>query len=80
MAARQFIQSPSGALVERETHTLWLSRIFKWYHGDFERAAGSVLKYVMPYLSADDQDYLGRHQSEVRLRYFAYSWQLNRQS
>ena len=78
-AAQQFIRSPAGVLVERETHTLWLSRIFKWYHGDFERAAGSVLKYVRPYLSADDQAYLDRHEPQVRLRYFNYNWQLNGQ-
>lgn len=79
-AARLFILSPIGVLVEPETHTLWLSRIFKWYHGDFERAAGSVLSYVTPYLSVGDQAYLERHRPQVRLRYFGYDWRLNRRS
>ena len=79
MAARQFVRSPAGVLVERETHTVWLSRIFKWYRGDFEQAAGSVLSYITPYLAADDQAYLDRHRPQVRLRYFDYNWHLNGQ-
>jgi len=79
MAARQFVRSSTGVLIERETQTVWLSRIFKWYRGDFEWAGGSVLSYVMPYLSADDQAYLDRHRPQVRLRYFDYNWQLNTQ-
>ena len=76
-AARQFIRSPRGVLVERETHTVWLSTIFKWYRKDFARAAGSVLAYVAQYLSDDDRAYLDRHGPQVTLRYFKYDWSLN---
>jgi hypothetical protein len=79
MAAQQFIRSAGGVRVEREAHTVWLSRIFKWYRKDFERAAGSVLAYVAPYLSADERAYLDRHGTQLRIRYIDYDWQLNRQ-
>jgi uncharacterized protein DUF547 len=78
MAARQFIRSAKGVCVERETHTLWLSPIFKWYRSDFERAAGSHINYITRYLSADDAGYLDRHGAQVRVRHFNYDWRLNR--
>ncbi|MBI3734158.1 MAG: hypothetical protein HY259_12000, partial [Chloroflexi bacterium] len=65
--------------VERETHTVWLSPIFKWYRKDFERAAGSVLAYLARYWDEDDRAYLERHGAQVRLRYFKYDWSLNGQ-
>ncbi|MBI5878755.1 MAG: DUF547 domain-containing protein [Chloroflexi bacterium] len=77
MAAGQFIRSADGVRVERETHTVWLSQIFQWYRGDFERAADSLLGYIERYLPVDDQAYLARHRPQVRLRYFRYNWQLN---
>lgn len=79
MAARLFIHSRRGVWVERETHTVWLSPIFKWYRKDFERAAGSVLAYLARYWDEDDRAYLERHGAQVRLRYFKYDWSLNMQ-
>jgi hypothetical protein len=79
MAAQQFIRSPDGVRLEREARTVWLSRIFKWYRKDFERAAGSVLGYVARYLNEDERDYLDRHGTDLRIRFFDYDWQLNRQ-
>ncbi len=78
LAARQFIGNPKNVLVERETHTLWLSTIFKWYRKDFEREAGSVLNFLMRYFDDDARAYLERHGAQVRLRYFKYDWSLNR--
>ncbi len=76
-AARNFICSPKGVYVERETHTLWLSPIFKWYHKDFEREAGSVVNYIARYLSDHERAYLERHGAQIRLRYGKYDWTLN---
>ncbi|MEP7199124.1 MAG: DUF547 domain-containing protein [Chloroflexota bacterium] len=77
MAARQFIQNPKHALIERETHTLWLSAIFKWYRKEFERAAGSVPNYLTRYLDDEARAYLDRHGAELKVRYFTYDWGLN---
>jgi hypothetical protein len=82
IATRDFIRSPKGSYIERATHTVWLSRIFKWYRSDFEhamrsRAEHAVLYYVMRYFTEDDLSYLKRHESQVRLRYFKYDWTLN---
>ena len=79
-AARNFIGNPQFVLIERETHTVWLSAIFKWYRNDFERAAGSVLNYIAQYRSDDERAYLERHGAQAHLRYFKYNWTLNHAS
>jgi hypothetical protein len=81
-ATRNFIRSPKGSYIERETHTVWLSPIFEWYRRDFEQAMRSrvekaALHYAMRYLTDDDLLYLKRHGAQVRLRYFKYNWTLN---
>ncbi len=55
--------------------TLYLTPLYKWYGGDFEQAAGSVLKFVAKYvgpvakaLESDDPP---------RIAWLEYDWKLN---
>ena len=63
-AARKFLQDRSKNFVEGTT--LHVSSIFKWYQGDFERAAGSL------------EAWLGRQGLRgSRIEFLDYDWSLN---
>lgn len=74
-AGRAFLGQPEKNRVEIPGRTVHLSPIFKWFSEDFERHAGSVLKFVTPYFSEADRQALARH--EFRIRHTDYDWTLN---
>jgi hypothetical protein len=68
-AAAAFING-IGARLDLAKQTLYLSRIFKWYAGDFGRAEG-VLRLVDRYFDGPG-DIAG-----ARVRYLPYDWSVN---
>ncbi len=59
---------------------LWISKIFDWYAGDFEKQAGSVAAWLAPHASklSDDPDVrAGVAAASLRIRYLDYDWALN---
>jgi hypothetical protein len=69
---RDFINSKKGVLVGAGG-TVRVSQIFKWYAADFQKAAGSVPKYLVRYRKKQAD----RITKAVRLAYLPYSWSLN---
>jgi hypothetical protein len=61
---------------DAETRTLWLSPIFKWYKEDFTNPAGSLEKYVEPFLPDASAEAL-QAAGKVRVKYSDYDWSLN---
>ena len=60
---------------EPDTQAVHLTRLYKWYGGDFEQVAGSVLEYAAQY-----SDELKRALAEggrPRVRWLPYDWSLN---
>lgn len=74
--ARQFLALPDKNRFDAAKDTLWLSPIFKWFTDDFTGPAGSLEKYVQPYLPAGSRDALGRA-GKVKVRFTDYDWSLN---
>lgn len=74
--ARQFLALPDKNRFDAAKATLWLSPIFKWFTEDFTGPAGSLEKYVQPFLPADAREALGRA-AKVKVRYTDYDWSLN---
>ena len=74
--ARDFINDPTRNRFDRANKVASLSMIFKWFHDDFSRAAGSVLTYIARYVSDPElaQDLM---QSDYRIEYLDYDWTLN---
>jgi hypothetical protein len=68
-AARAFFRDPKRTRYDATTHTLWLSMILKWFHEDFEKAAGSVPGFVARYLP--------EAQSASKIEFVDYDWTLN---
>lgn len=70
--------SKKGMALDRDAMRLTLSHIFSWYEADFERSAGSVIDFVLPFIaSEDDQKFLVKHKRDIKLAYFEYDWHTN---
>ena len=75
-ATRRWLGDPDkGMRIDRERQELWLSRIFKWFRGDFD-AHGGVLEFVARHAAPAERRWLERHPAP-RLRYLDYDWRLN---
>jgi hypothetical protein len=72
-AAREFINKPENVSVQ--DHTVYLSRIFKWYKKDFPTdAVEYVQRYAEPELQTELQAAIDQR---FPTRYFVYDWDLN---
>ena len=79
--AKQFIANHSKNRVDAANHMIYLSPIFKWYAGDFQKKAGSVLKFIQPYWPEDERAELKKlGVSNFQIRYTDYDWLLNKQA
>lgn len=75
-AARAFINDPTRNRFDSTKKVASLSMIFRWFGDDFTEAAGSVLTYVARYVNDPElvQDLM---QSDYRIEYLEYDWNLN---
>jgi len=73
---RKYINSDRGTRIDSEDNTLYLSKLFDWYAGDFESKSGSVLNFIKPYLNEKTLAFLERN---PKIAYLDYDWALNAQ-
>ena len=73
---RKYINSQRGTRVDLADNTLYLSKLFDWYAGDFESKSGSVLNFIKPYLDEKTLAFLERN---PKIAYLNYDWALNAQ-
>ncbi len=71
---RKYINSPRGTRIDHAENTLYLSKIFDWFAGDFISTSGSVLGFIKPYLDREAMAFLQR---EPKIAYIHYDWALN---
>ncbi len=72
---RVFLAQPGKNRVDAATGTVWLSQIFKWFAGDFEAEAGTVLKFATPFFPPEAQRALAAGTFKVQFTH--YDWSLN---
>jgi hypothetical protein len=72
-----FLSELTKNRVDTKTKTVYLSKIFSWYAGDFEKSSGSVLLFVRPFFPDGDRKAL--LQPGYSISYTAYDWSLNEQ-
>ena len=75
-ATRAFINDSDKNRFDLAANTASISKIFDWFEADFERAAGSVQKYLAGYL-ADPEAALHLARDGFEVRYLDYDWSLN---
>ncbi|MFP8882132.1 MAG: DUF547 domain-containing protein [Myxococcota bacterium] len=75
---RRWLADPDkGVSIDRASNTVRLSRIFKWFRGDFD-PSGGVTHFVAGYLTESDARWLRAHADTVDIDYLDYDWTLNR--
>jgi hypothetical protein len=78
MAAQTFVNS-GGAVLDRSQERLSLSRIFKWYAGDFGATPAERLRSIARYLDREeDRVFIEEHAHRLKVTYQNYDWRLNR--
>ena len=86
-AMRLFIREPRNVRIDRDEGTVYLSKIFDWFEGDFtgwyERTHGveeaRIANYLRLFLAEEDRVYLESH-PDVKVRHADYDWTLNDQA
>jgi len=74
---RIFLGQAHKNRVDAAARVVHLSPIFKWFSEDFETQAGSVLKFVAPFFSAESSRALAG--GEFKIEFTDYDWSLNDQ-
>lgn len=78
-AAREFFQRDDGIQIDLAKRAVHLSRIIKWYSGDFGQEK-EVLKFLMDYLDANKAGLLTHLLSDggnINIVYLKFEWSLN---
>ena len=66
-------------VIDKEKKHVLLSRIFKWYGGDFGKNQTETLTFIAPYLyDEDDRLFLEKNAGNLKVEYQDYDWRLNR--
>ncbi len=77
-AGKTFLNA-GGITIDKINHAVSLSRIFKWYGGDFGKTQAERLRYIARYLyRLEDRDYIDTNANNVKVQYQDYDWRLNR--
>ncbi len=74
---RIFLGAKEKNRVDASRRVIYLSPIFKWFSEDFEQKSGSVVKFVTPFFSAEEQQAL---RPDWKVSHTDYDWSLNIQS
>ena len=74
-AARGFLTDARRNRYVAAEKTVYLSKIFKWFGEDFEKAAGSVKTWVLPYFPPMERKAI--ESKETRVEFLDYDWSLN---
>lgn len=75
--AKRFLANKTKNRVDVANHTAYLSPIFKWFAGDFEKKSGSVVAFLKPYWPEEERAEL--ENGNFAIRYTDYDWSLNKQ-
>ena len=69
---RAFLNDPERNRIEGET--LYVSRIFKWFPGDF---SNDVVAFFLKYAKPDLKAQIKAKRKDIRVKYLDYDWSLN---
>lgn len=75
---RVFLAQSDKNRVDAAARTVWLSQIFKWFAGDFEAEAGTVLKFATPFFPPEARSALAA--GEFKVQFSDYDWSLNQRT
>ncbi len=75
LAARNFVDQTTS--VDQDRHVLSISKIFRWYQGDFGGQRG-VINFILDHLPGGERrEWIFTNQDSLSLDYKPYNWRLN---
>ena len=74
---RLFLKDTTKNRLDAKNKTLYLSSIFDWFKADFVNKAGSVEKFINPFVAANDRAVIEK--GGLTIKNTEYSWNLNQQ-
>lgn len=69
---RTFLNNPKKTYLEGRV--LWVTRIFKWFGGDFN---DDPLGFVLKFAEGDFKEQLEAKKDQIKVKYLDYDWSLN---
>lgn len=75
--AKDFLSDENKNYLDKESNTLYLSQIFKWFESYFINEYDSVLEFAAKYLPENDAKFV--IDNKVDVEYLEYNWELNKQ-
>jgi hypothetical protein len=79
LAAESFINSPQVKILPREG-AVSISKIFKWYKGDFGGNDGALVALLLHFLDGGEKKaFLQENRDKIRIQYQPYDWNLNQE-
>lgn len=76
-AETRFLTDPVKNRIEMGSATIYLSSIFKWYGGDFEKKFGSLKVYLGTRMTHDPKIRAVVESPSTKIEYLDYDWSLN---
>jgi hypothetical protein len=76
-ATKNFLSNTTKNKFKKEQKEIKLSKIFKWYGGDFKKKFGSVEKFVAKYLTSNSNDQQNIKNEKFSMTWTEYDWKLN---
>ena len=75
--ARLFLRDGVRNKIDVANKTLKLSKIFDWYKTDFTKKAGSVERFIAPYITNNPAVRKELMNNKFKISYTTYDWKLN---
>jgi len=76
-ATKVFITNTSRNRIDTKNKRIYLSKIFKWYGGDFDKHNGSIMKFVSQYFDVSAEEKKQISQGKYKVSFLEYDWSLN---
>ncbi|MGE4233097.1 MAG: DUF547 domain-containing protein [Bacteriovoracia bacterium] len=76
-SAVTFLKDPSRNRFDAQNKTLFLSSIFKWYGGDFDKKFSSVKSFIAPRIAKNGAEEILIKSDQSKVTYLDYDWSLN---
>ena len=77
ISARLFILDETKNHYDSAKNKIYLSKIFKWYGGDFKNKYGHYLKYIALVISKDPKIQEKVKGKDIETSFLSYDWNLN---
>lgn len=71
---KQFLADSFRNRFDEKSNTLYLSKIFDWFSGDFKRDAGGIKEFIKPYLPPQT---ISKVSDNTSISFLEYDWSLN---